>query len=216
MKKTTLIILISLSTFVLFAQAPLSFNYQAVVHDSTGNVMSNQNVSFQISIVTQETGGEVLYIETHDTITNQFGMVNLHIGLGNVVYGVLDNIPWGENAYYLQVELDVKGGKDYTKMNKAELISSVPSAAGIPKLILTDENGKRWRIKVDTLGNLYSVGIEYWSCGENITDSRDNQEYSTVLMVPIVRQTMTLLKSIVMLMIQISAKCTVGYTNGMN
>ncbi len=181
MKKLIVILVIFLSTFFSIAQPPSAFRYQAVVRDSTGAILPNQNVSFQFSIVTSEIGGETLYVETHDTLTNQFGLVSLHLGLGNVVFGGFDDLPWGEIALYLQVEIDVNGKKDFTKMNKAQLIGAITSNAAITKTILVDDNGFRWRLKVDTQGNLYTVPLVTWYCGNSITDSRDGQVYSTIM-----------------------------------
>jgi len=168
-----------MSVFALgsFAQAPTAFSYQAVVRDGDGIPMPHKNVSFRMSIVDAEFGGNELYTETHDTITNEFGMVNFHVGLGNPLYGNMEDIPWGVKAYYLQIELDQSGGKNYKLMNKADLINHVASGSNITKAT----GAKKWfRIVVDSLGNLSTVRVVIWACGEDIIDERDSQEYSTV------------------------------------
>ncbi|MCD4736788.1 MAG: hypothetical protein K8R53_12150 [Bacteroidales bacterium] len=180
MKKIMLIFAIVLSPVYLTAQPADTFKYQAVVRDSTGDVMSFQNVSFQISIVNEEVGGEAVYVETHDTITNQFGLVCLNIGMGNVVLGSLEDIPWGERSFYMQVEMDAKGGADYMLMNKAELIGSVARAVHAKLLTLKDSNGNLYNVGVDTMGNLVTTKVIFWSCGDILVDERDGKNYNTV------------------------------------
>ncbi len=82
---TTLCVL--LCSILLNAQPPQAFKYQAVARDNAGNVLANQNVSFQISILQEEssTSTIVVYTETHDKTTNEFGLVNLEIGNGAAV-----------------------------------------------------------------------------------------------------------------------------------
>ncbi len=174
MKTKLLFLLLSVFTLGSFAQAPTTFSYQAVVRDGDGNPMPNKNVSFRMSIVDAEFGGDELYVETHDTITNQFGMVNLYVGLGNVVSGNIEEILWGLKAFYLQIELDQNGGKNYKLMNKAELINSIFHKPFI-------KGGDNWyEIVVDSAGNLGTKKIVLWDCGDIVTDERDGQEYPTV------------------------------------
>ena len=50
-KKTFLITAFVAFVFIGLAQVPDAFNYQAVVRNSSGEVVANQNVSFRISIL---------------------------------------------------------------------------------------------------------------------------------------------------------------------
>ncbi len=96
MKKITSTLLAVLSAILLFAQAPQAFKYQAVARDITGNILDSTNVSFRISILEGSTSGITVYAETHDTITNSLGLVNLQIGNGSVVSGVFEDIDWSQ------------------------------------------------------------------------------------------------------------------------
>lgn len=49
----------------LFAQPPQMFNYQALVRDARGNAVTNQQVSFQFSILEGSDVGTAIYTETH-------------------------------------------------------------------------------------------------------------------------------------------------------
>lgn len=109
------------------AQVPDAFNYQAVVRNSAGEVLTNQNVSFKISILQGSASGTVLYAETHTVSTNAFGLVNLKVGDGTLVSGVFSPGGWGATAHFLKVEIDPAGGSTYTHLGTSELLS-VPYA----------------------------------------------------------------------------------------
>ena len=82
MKKLLYSIISLLLCATVFAQAPQSFKYQAVARDASGEVMANQQVNFQISILQSSESGTAVYTETHVDSTNQFGLVTLEIGTG--------------------------------------------------------------------------------------------------------------------------------------
>ena len=59
------------ATIALFAQTapPQAFNYSAVVRNSAGTQMPNQNISVQFTIYKGTATGAVQYVETH-AVTN--------------------------------------------------------------------------------------------------------------------------------------------------
>ncbi len=127
MKKNILFIILLLGSINLFSQAPEGFNYSAIVRNNVGNPLTNQAVSFRFSIVQGNVTGTVVYSETHNTITDQFGQVSLIIGNGAILSGVFANINWGADAFFLKVELDNAGGSSYVEMGISQLLS-VPYA----------------------------------------------------------------------------------------
>lgn len=111
----------------IYAQAPISFNYQAIVRSSTGEPITTQTVSFRFSIIKSIVEGSIIYEEKHIITTNQFGLVNLAIGSGTNKVGSLSNIDWGSDNYFLKIEIDITGGNSYTDMGTTQLLS-VPYA----------------------------------------------------------------------------------------
>ncbi|HOY30933.1 MAG TPA: tail fiber domain-containing protein [Bacteroidales bacterium] len=111
----------------VFAQAPEMFNYQAVVRDNAGNILTNQAVSFRLSILQGSMYGASVYVETQKDTTNSYGISVLKIGAGNPQYGSMTGINWTNGPYYIKVELDQSGGTTYTTMGITQLIS-VPYA----------------------------------------------------------------------------------------
>jgi len=110
-----------------FSQVPDAFNYQAVIRNSSGEVIADQDVSFRISILEDSGSGTPVYTETHSATTNKFGLVNLHIGDGNVVDGDFQLTEWGAAPHFIKIEFDTEGGASYIHMGTSQLLS-VPYA----------------------------------------------------------------------------------------
>jgi hypothetical protein len=96
--------------FNAFAQTPQSFNYQAIIRDAQGTVLSNKPVQLRLSILKATATGAVEYSETQDKTTDQYGLVTLAVGTGSVVSGVFNQINWGANgSKFLKTELATNG-----------------------------------------------------------------------------------------------------------
>ena len=52
------------------SQAPNLFKYQAVARTSAGDILINQSVGFEVSILQGSAGGTSVYTETHAVTTN--------------------------------------------------------------------------------------------------------------------------------------------------
>lgn len=115
----------------LNAQVPQGIGYQGVATDPQGLELTNQSISVRASILSGSVNGEVQWQETHSTSTDDFGLFALTIGEGaNTEGGQLAgfaDIPWGENTYFLQIEMDASGGDDYILMGVNQMMS-VPYA----------------------------------------------------------------------------------------
>ena len=112
----------------MVAQTPQSFRYQAVARDNSGNVLNNQPVNCRISILSGSISGAVTYSEIHKGLsTNAFGLVELEIGKSTPVTGTFSSINWGNNSYFVKIEMDPAGGVDYQVLSTSQLLS-VPYA----------------------------------------------------------------------------------------
>ncbi|MGB1318655.1 MAG: hypothetical protein ACPG5W_10625, partial [Flavobacteriales bacterium] len=103
------------------------FNYQGVARDNGGNVLANQNIGLQLSVLSGSISGAVEYIERHNTTTNAFGLFNVSVGGGAVQSGVFTDVDWAGNSHFIRVEMDASGGASYTLMGASQLLS-VPYA----------------------------------------------------------------------------------------
>lgn len=125
----TLLLSIACALFLTgsFAQTPKNFKYQAVARNSSGELITYKQVGLRISILKGSTSGQAVYTETHQVTTNAFGLVNLAIGKGTVVSGSIAGISWGDNDYFVKIEMDSEGGSNYSEMGVSQLLS-VPYA----------------------------------------------------------------------------------------
>ena len=110
----------------IFAQTPQAFKYQAIIRNDAGELIVDQNVGIQLSILEGSEAGAPVYTETWNVQTNSFGLVTLNVGKGTTTDD-FSAVSWGTNIYYLQVAVDVSGGTNYTVMGASQLLS-VPYA----------------------------------------------------------------------------------------
>jgi microcystin-dependent protein len=106
------------------AQSPQGMNYQAVVRSSSGQpVAANTPVKLRFSIRDASLTGTVVFTETLNDTTNQFGLVNVKIGSNSN----LATVNWGSGTKFLQVETEVNNSGSFTDMGTSQLLS-VPYA----------------------------------------------------------------------------------------
>lgn len=107
-----------------FAQAPEKMSYQAVVRNTTNNLVTNQPVGMQISILQGSATGTAVYVETQTPTSNANGLVSLEIGGGSVVSGNMATINWANGPYFIKTETDPTGGSSYTITGTSQLLST--------------------------------------------------------------------------------------------
>jgi len=125
MKKINLLVVLALITNVILAQVPNLINYQTVIRDNSGDIVANQAVDFEISIITGSISGTPIYTEAHTVTTNGFGIVNFLIGGGTPSLGTFNTIDWSVSSHYVNTKVDVGSGLE--DMGTQQLMS-VPYA----------------------------------------------------------------------------------------
>jgi hypothetical protein len=115
MKRTLLIILSILFCAITFAQSvPQGINYQAVARDANGDVLMNQALTIQFSVISDVTTSAISWQETHQDNTNAYGLFTAIIcgGTSTSVGSSLnfDVIDWGASNHLLKVEVDYGNG----------------------------------------------------------------------------------------------------------
>ena len=127
MKRLFTIITMVLLSASVFAQAPESMSYQAVVRDNNDNLMANAAIGMQISILQGSLTGSAVFVERHFPTTNANGLVSLEIGSGTLISGSFTAIDWENGPYFIKTETDPTGGNDYALVGVSQLLS-VPYA----------------------------------------------------------------------------------------
>lgn len=105
MKKLLLTSAMIVLIITSYSQAPSAFSYQAIIRNSDGTIKVNEIVSIQINIVQGTVDGSSYYIETHNTQTNELGLVNLNIGEGATSddFSIID---WSVGPYFLEISVN--------------------------------------------------------------------------------------------------------------
>ncbi|HNS18343.1 MAG TPA: FISUMP domain-containing protein [Bacteroidales bacterium] len=127
MKRIILSFIFTFTAGLLLAQVPQAFKYQAVIRDKAGQVLSNQEVTLQITILQSHMNGPEVYREIHSVATSELGLVNVEVGHGKALTGSLPAIDWSTGSHFLRVEMDQAGGTDLELMGISQLLS-VPYA----------------------------------------------------------------------------------------
>lgn len=112
---------------ISWSQAPESFNYQAVIRNSLGELVILQNVSLKVSILNETSTGSVLYSEEHNAATNAYGQIAIEIGEGTNVSGEFSAIDWSVSDKFLKLEVDIESGTNYVSVGTSQMLS-VPYA----------------------------------------------------------------------------------------
>jgi hypothetical protein len=137
MKKIVVTLLLFIS-FIGYSQTN-GITYQAVILNPPGDQLpgvnninaplANKNICLKFSIIDHNSQTE--YIETIQTTTDEFGMVNLIIGTGDQIGGYASsfaNIIWNTNPKRLKVDLSMTGVCSYYTEISNQPFTAVPFA----------------------------------------------------------------------------------------
>jgi hypothetical protein len=100
----------------LWAQAPQSFSYQAVVRGTDNALVSNKKVGMKISLLKGSETGNSVYVETHTPTSNTNGLVSVAIGAGTKISGDFATIDWSKGPYFVKTETDLAGGTSFHRV----------------------------------------------------------------------------------------------------
>lgn len=112
----------------LFAQSPDYMSYQAVLRDGSDQLLVNQGVGVQVSILQGSVSGSFVYTETHALQSNTNGLLTFEIGSG-ATGDDFSSIDWSAGPYFIKTEIDptTAGGSCYSITSVSQLLS-VPFA----------------------------------------------------------------------------------------
>ncbi len=127
MKKLITLFAAALLSACVFAQTQDYMSYQAVIRDAGDNLITNQDVGLQISILQGSVSGPEVYVEKHFPQTNANGLISIEIGDGLVIEGNYEAIDWTADSYFLKTEVDPNGGVNYTITGTSQFLT-VPYA----------------------------------------------------------------------------------------
>jgi uncharacterized protein (TIGR02145 family) len=127
MKKIFFVISIMFFEVNSFAQPPQIMSYQAVIRNSSDQLVTNHVIGMRISILQGSATGTPVYVETQSPNSNANGLVTIGIGGGTQITGTFAGVEWSTGSYFIKTEIDPSGGTNYIITGTSQLMS-VPYA----------------------------------------------------------------------------------------
>lgn len=127
MKKLLLLVLgLSLATTIFAQNSGLGFNYQAVVRNADGLLLTGSNVTLRVSLYPGQTATAPTWVETHSVTTDQFGTFSITVGHGlrspNSMAANYSDINFAAVFYWMKIEI-MEGGS-FRELSFAQLPSA--------------------------------------------------------------------------------------------
>jgi hypothetical protein len=113
---------LSVNAFSSSSSIPKRFNYQSVIRDTSGGLVTNRTIGLKVTLSRGSQLGD-LYSETHQLTSNSNGLITSSIGGGTPVFGSMDSIDWSIGDVHIRTEVDVNGGTNYVALNTNQLLS---------------------------------------------------------------------------------------------
>lgn len=99
------------------------FNYQSIVRNSSGAPQTNTTIFLKFSILNET--NTLLYSETQQPVTDQFGWISVNVGNGSPVFGVFKEIDWSESFKFLEVECGESPNGPYNSLGTSQINNSI-------------------------------------------------------------------------------------------
>jgi len=142
-----------------------SINYKALIKDGSGNVVANDLIQVQFSIL-QGVGLTNVYSETHSPTTDASGLIILNIGEGTPISGLFTDVDWASDTHFLNVQIDTGSGlvdlgtTEFKTVPYALQAETATTASNVTGLETLDEgNGIGWRLVGQNPDNYNNIGL---------------------------------------------------------
>jgi hypothetical protein len=124
MKRIFTVFAVILLTASVFAQTPEKMSYQAVIRNSSDQLVTNTQIGMEINIRQGSPSGTIVYTETQTPTTNANGLVSIEIGGG----AGFSEINWANDSYFIETKTAIVAPfTSYTITGTSQLLS-VPYA----------------------------------------------------------------------------------------
>ena len=134
--------------------------YQAVARNADGTPMANQNVSIRFSLHQSTAAGAIEYQEVQNVNSNALGLFTTYFGSGQASVGNFNNVQWGVNAKYLQVEMYTTNWQTIGTQQLAAVPYAIRAKQVEPNgLKLQSPNGNCYILQVNNAGQLSTIAV---------------------------------------------------------
>lgn len=122
--KIFLVFILLIPILNLNAQTHPGFSYQAVARGENGEPFANQEISILFSLLDATDADDeiLLYQESQQVQTNDYGLFSTEVGTGNRILGLFDEINWSNPHLYLQIHIDLTGSQGFTLMGRSRIL----------------------------------------------------------------------------------------------
>jgi hypothetical protein len=165
MKKLTLFFFLFIAVNAIAQTVPpQGINYQSVLYDPNGNILTNYAINVRITILSAINPSVQEYQEEFIGLqTNPFGLYTIVIGQGTQIGGPAPNfagINWGSGDHFFQIEIDE--GTGYIDMGIIKLWS-VPYAlfSGNGSNVLSTTQAGTTAIPVNGSGGIQTTSVTF-------------------------------------------------------
>lgn len=175
--KNLAFIVFFLSCLAIYSQVPPQLiNYQGVARNLNGQPITGP-ISIKLDLHKASANGLVVFTETHNVVTNTFGIFNLQIGQNNP--SQFSSIVWANGPFYLEVSMDPANGSNYSSISNQQLVS-VPYAlyAENAKNANTTSITASSNVTVTSAGtNTFNLAVPNYVAGNNVTITPSGSNY---------------------------------------
>jgi len=155
-----------------------NINYQAIVSNSNGTVISSQSIGVKLSVIYTNANSGAVYSETHTTTTTSSGLINIKLGSGGTASGTFANIDWSTSAIYLKSEVNI--GSGYVNMGTQQ-IEAVPVALYAKNVNNININNNNTAIGINSMTTSPTSGQVNTAVGGNTLNSNSSGEGNTAI-----------------------------------
>lgn len=165
MKKLCLLTFSFLFLIISWCQTPQGVSYQAIARNAGGVPIANHSLQIKFNVIDSVVSGNIVYVETHNTVTSNLGLFSLTVGAGTPSLNTFSNINWSKNSKYLKIEMDTNSTANWIMLGTQQIMSvpySLWAANGVkPGANVGDMlywNGTSWtNIPVGTDGQVLAL-----------------------------------------------------------
>jgi len=130
------IFLVLFSVSSVFSQgssdASSRINYQFTIRDASNNLVANQSVGIEVSILQGSETSPSVYSEVFMPSTNVNGLATIEIGGGSNPTGNYNTIDWSKGPFFLKTRVRLPNAKTYSITGTSKFLS-VPYALNAKK-----------------------------------------------------------------------------------
>ncbi len=149
MKKIRQLLVVLFFLILTKVTAQEKINYQQIVRNNSGDLVTNTQLGIQISILESSTGAAV-YTEQQTLSSNYNGLITIVIGNGTIVSGNLSMIDWSSGDIHVKTEIDITGATAYT-------ITSIKPFLYVPYALSSNRTAYSNELNYNSLTNLPTV-----------------------------------------------------------